>query len=95
MLNPATLNVLSLGCLRLRLLPRRPGVVVLVTDVGHIHPGVSHFINCAITIPHPLVRIGIVRVGPGIVIPRGHADNRAFRQHRDRIVGVGIVKLSR
>ena len=46
---------------------RGPRVVFLVVDVGHIHPGVPHFVHRSVAVADPLVRIGIVRIGPMLV----------------------------
>src|SRR6185503_15639416 len=51
-------------------------VVFLVGQVNDVHPGVRHFIDGPVAVADPLVRIGIERVRPRVVMPRGHVDDR-------------------
>src|SRR6266852_9785371 len=70
---------------------RCPGGVVVVTDVGDIHPRVTHFIDRTIAESDPLIRIGVVAICPRIVVPRGNANHGALRIHRSGIVGEDVV----
>ena len=56
---PATAAVLRLVAAFCAQPPRR---VVLVADVGDVHPGVRHLVDRAVAVAHPLIGIGIVRV---------------------------------
>ena len=40
---------------------RDPFRVVLVADVGDVHPRVRHLVHRAVAVSHPLIRVGIVR----------------------------------
>src|SRR5437867_1946657 len=51
--------------------PRR---VLLVGDIGHVDPGVRHFVDRAIAPAHPLVRIRVVPVRRRVVVPRLDVD---------------------
>src|ERR1700693_1192485 len=75
----------------LRLMLGGPCLVIFVADVGDVYPGVRHLIHCAIAPSDPLVWIRIVAISGGVVMPGGHMDDGAFRQHRSCIVGVDVV----
>src|SRR5262245_32360297 len=44
-------------------------LIVLITHVRNVHPGVTHFVYSAIAKTNPLVRIGIILVPLRVVVP--------------------------
>ena len=68
-----------------------PGVVILVADISHVHPGVAHFVDGPIAKSHPLIRIGIVGVRGGVVVPGRDVNDGAFGKHRRGVVRINIV----
>src|SRR5579863_3869083 len=51
---------------------RGPILIILVGDVGDVHPGVGHLIDCAIAPADPLIGIGIVFIRRRIIVPGHH-----------------------
>ena len=66
-------------------------LVFVVGQVDDVHPGVRHFVDGAIAVADPLIRIGIVGVVLRVVVPRADLDHRALREHRRRIIRVDVV----
>src|SRR5580658_6532669 len=77
---------------RLRLVRFGPGLVVLVADVGDVHPRVTHLVDRAIAKANPLVRIRVELVGGRIVVPGSDVNDGALREHRGRIIRVDVVR---
>src|SRR5437773_10397979 len=63
---------------------RGPRSVILIADIGDVHPGVAHFVNGAIAESDPLIGIGIVGIGTRIVVPGSNTNHGAFRVHGRR-----------
>src|ERR1700687_2317942 len=68
-----------------------PFFIVIFSDVGDVHPGVCHLVDGARAPAAPLVRVGIVRIGGGVVMPGGNADDRSLWQHRRRVLRVNVI----
>src|SRR5260370_41191803 len=51
----------STGSSPLRFMLRGPVLIIIFGDVGDVHPCMCHFVDGAVTVPDPLVGIGIVR----------------------------------
>src|SRR5437867_3883321 len=87
---------LLVSCVRLfgglRLALRNERVVFLVTQISDVYPGVRHFVDRTIPIAHPLIRIGVVLVGPRVVVPRRHVYHGPLWEYRGGIVGVDVVR---
>jgi hypothetical protein len=58
------------------LVSRRPQAIFVVADVRHVHPRMPHFVDGAVAKTNPLVRIRIVLVGAGVVVPRAGIGER-------------------
>src|SRR5258708_20280138 len=46
-----------------------PFFIVVFGDVGDVHPSLGHLVNRALAPADPLVRVRIVRVGGGLLLP--------------------------
>src|SRR5947208_6431466 len=68
------------------------GLVFVVGQIDNVDPGVSHFIDCAVAVAHPLIRIGIVLVVPGVVVPRRHVDDGSLREHGGGVISEDVVR---
>src|ERR1700731_4914276 len=67
---------------QLSLVLRRPGAVILVADISDLDPGMRHLVHGALSVADPLLRIGVVRIVAGVVVPGSDLDDSALGQHR-------------
>src|SRR5271165_7297902 len=70
---------------------RGPLLVVFVAHVGYVHPGMRHFIDGAVAVSDPLIRIWIVLIRGGVIVPGYDVDHGAFGEHRRGIIIVDVV----
>src|ERR1700686_752870 len=68
-----------------------PLLIVVIGDVSDVHPGVRHLVDGALTPADPLVGVGIVWVGGGVVMPGGNAEYRALWKHWRRVLCVNVI----
>src|SRR5579863_4058892 len=71
-----------------RLVSGKPLFVVVFSNVGNVHPRMAHFVDRPVAVADPLVWIGVVRIGRGVVVPGGYPDDGALRKH-----GRGVVRV--
>src|SRR5579871_6740815 len=38
---------------------RKPRLIVILADIGHVHPCVAHLVDCSVAPSHPLIRIRV------------------------------------
>src|SRR6266700_155781 len=74
-----------------RLMLGKPFLIIIFADVGDVHPSVCHLVDGALAPADSLVRVGIVRVGGGIVMSGGDADYRALWEHRRGVLCVNVI----
>ena len=70
---------------------RGPVGVVVVGNIGDVHPAVRHFVHGAIAVADPLIGIRIVLVRFGVVVPRRHVNDRPLRKHRRGVIVVDVI----
>src|SRR4026208_2486320 len=73
------------------LFPRRDSLLVVrLFDVEEAHPRKAHVGDGALSVPHPVCRVGVVLVRRRVVVPRRDVDDRACRKQRCDIFGVRV-----
>ena len=55
--------------------------------------GVVHVVVAPLAPADPLLRVRVVRVRRGVVVPGRQVDHRPLRQHRRRVLGVDVVDV--
>src|SRR5712672_3430472 len=68
-----------------------PFFIVVFGYVGDVHPSVCHLVDRALAPADPLVRVGIVWVGGGVVMPGGNADHRSLWENRRRVFRINVI----
>ena len=69
-----------------------PILIVLLGDVGDVHPGMRHFVDRAVAPANPLIVVGVVGVRRCVVVPGGDVDDGTFRQHGRGVVRIDVVR---
>src|SRR5260221_14669460 len=79
--NPSSSELMVVHRFRHRL-PRlmfgEPFFIVIFSYVGDVHPSVGHLVDRALAPADPLIRVGIVRVSGGVVMPGCNANYRSL-----------------
>src|SRR6516164_5808638 len=80
------LLLLLLGCQGGLLVRGRPDLIILVRDIGDVHPDVSHFVHGSTTPAHPLFGVRVVLVGLGVVVPGRRVNDGPLGEDWRRLV---------
>src|ERR1041385_7955226 len=76
---------------RLGLVGGGPLGILSLAEVSYVHPCMGHLIHGAVAESYPLIGIGIIRVRAGVIVPRRHVNDSAFRQNGRSDICVDVV----